>query len=147
MEDINLMNNIKGIICLKETLYMKKELIKNNKKVFHLPIKDYSIPTKETIKTFNEIIDKNFPVLIYCHAGLGRTGTMSAIYLITHLGLTPKTSIEIIRKVTPNSIESNEQLNFIYSYKENMKFKSPQKLSELFLNEKSRLLKLIDKIY
>lgn len=52
-------------------------------------------------------------VLVHCHAGLGRTGTMAAAYWVNK-GLSVNEAINKIRKSNPNVIESVGQENSLY---------------------------------
>ncbi len=89
--------------------------------VKHLPIKDMGIPGDETIEQFLNIISKfkreGKRVGIHCKYGMGRTGTMLAIYLIEFHGMKPKEALTKIRSLRPGSIESYVQEKFVLDYK------------------------------
>ncbi len=55
------------------------------------------------------------PVAVHCIAGLGRTGTILACYLVGQ-GISAEEAITTIRKWRPGSIEISEQEAVIYEY-------------------------------
>jgi protein-tyrosine phosphatase len=51
--------------------------------VVHLPIRDGQIPSREQISRFLAVVDEApGTVFVHCGAGVGRTGAMSAAYLV-----------------------------------------------------------------
>ena len=60
------------------SLYNKK----NNQSVQHINIPSGQIPNKSNLKAFFKVLDdkKNYPVLIHCYHGTGRTELYSALY-------------------------------------------------------------------
>ena len=63
-------------------------------------IDDFSAPTFDQIDEFITFVETKLKegkkVLVHCHAGRGRTGTMLAAYLI-HQGMSPESAIREIR--------------------------------------------------
>ena len=57
------------------------------------------------------------PVVVSCYAGIGRTGTVLACYLI-HRGQDPVDAINRIRELRPGSIQTPEQEEAVYGYAE-----------------------------
>jgi atypical dual specificity phosphatase len=80
--------------------------------LFHVPVQDMDAPTQEQFDLCLSAIDKalarNMGVAVHCGAGLGRTGTLLAAYLV-HKGTSAQEAIERVRELKPGSIETPEQ--------------------------------------
>jgi atypical dual specificity phosphatase len=85
----------------------------------HLPSPDFSTPTAAQIDEAIGAIDaaraRNERVAVHCGAGLGRTGTVLACYLVTQ-GETAHTAIQRVRELRPGSIETGEQAEAIRQF-------------------------------
>lgn len=86
----------------------------------NLPIEDMTAPTVEQLLKAVKWIDKKLnegkKVLVHCYAGLGRTGTIIAAYLI-YKGMEPEEAIEYIRNLRPGSIQTIQQELSLYIFK------------------------------
>lgn len=84
-----------------------------------LPVPDGHAPTVEQAVTFVHFVTEQLaaqrPVAIHCHAGLGRTGTMLAAYLISQ-GETADAAIHRVREVEPAAIETSLQVQFLEAF-------------------------------
>ncbi len=80
--------------------------------VLWLPIEDMTAPDREQIEEFvafvTDMHDQGKAVGVHCMAGLGRTGTLIACYLVTQ-GRTAEEAIEEVRRARPGSIQTEYQ--------------------------------------
>lgn len=90
----------------------------------HLPVPDFTAPTLSQIREYVAFVDDCFEdglaVVTHCAAGIGRTGTMLACYLV-HAGMTATQAIQTVRRERPGSIETAQQEQCVAHYYRNHK--------------------------
>ncbi len=79
----------------------------------HMPTEDLSAPDMEKIdqavEFIHQRIQSNEPVMVHCAAGIGRTGTILACYLVKYKKMSVSDAVEKVRKERPGSIQSESQ--------------------------------------
>ena len=87
----------------------------------HIPIVDFTAPTlrqvEQALAMIHFYVGRNMPVAVHCIAGLGRTGTILACYLVGE-GKSADEAITTIRRWRPGSIETLDQETVIHDYEQ-----------------------------
>jgi atypical dual specificity phosphatase len=88
------------------------------------PVRDFTPPAQEQIQRMIDFINEHAveggrPVVVSCYAGIGRTGTVLACYLVSR-GSAPSDAINEVRRLRPGSLQTPEQEAAVYEYAERL---------------------------
>jgi atypical dual specificity phosphatase len=115
-----------GITCLitlTENDLPQDALARNGLKNVHLPIRDREPPTIGQITMLlmrMESLHRHGEVLaVHCLAGIGRTGTVLACWLIRE-GLTAEEALRRVRRIEPRFVQTDRQELFLRQYEESI---------------------------
>ena len=85
--------------------------------VHHMPVGDFGAPENTQVLRFCELVDaaaeKGERVMVHCLAGIGRTGTFLASYLMWKEGLTARQALSRVRGLRKEYVQSVEQEAFL----------------------------------
>ena len=89
-------------------------------KYLHVHSNDMGVPEFDdlvhAVDFIHTRITSNEPVMVHCLAGLGRTGTILACYLIKYKKMPADDAIQKVRNERPGSIQSFPQEEIIFQF-------------------------------
>jgi atypical dual specificity phosphatase len=119
-------NGIEILVTLTESPVRRDWVNEAGLMAVNVPVPDMEAPADrqldhilDTIRKANE---SGMGVAVHCGAGLGRTGTVLAAWLVTQ-GKTPRDAIAAVRDMRPGSVETAEQERAVESLARRLKDK------------------------
>jgi len=90
----------------------------------HIMSNDMGVPEFDDIVYAVDFIHRrvtnNEPVMVHCLAGLGRTGTILACYLVKYQNMSADEAIQKVREERPGSIQSYPQEEIIFRFSKSL---------------------------
>lgn len=83
----------------------------------HIPVEDWTTPTLEQVGDFLRLFQapENYPALVHCYAGVGRTGVFSSCYRIGR-GMSAEQAIALSDQETPWMGMSQTQRDYVREF-------------------------------
>lgn len=111
------------LITLTEDDLPQDALARHGLRNVHLPIRDRESPSVAQITMLlmrmDSLMRRGDVLAAHCLAGLGRTGTVLAAWLVRE-GLTAEESLRRVRRIEPKFVQTAEQEEFLQRYEDNL---------------------------
>lgn len=109
-----------AVVSLTEEPLDAQTLRRFELECLHEPVRDFAPPTQAQLDRIMEFVARRRvtcgdTVLVHCGAGLGRSGTVAAAWLV-RAGMEPRAAIARVRQLRPMSVETAEQEAAVEAY-------------------------------
>lgn len=107
------------LVNLAERPHDPARLARYGLRTVHLPVPDFTAPSAEQldegVRAIGDALAAGQGIAVHCGAGLGRTGTLVACYLVQQ-GLEPADAIAQVRERRPGAVETKGQHAAVVAY-------------------------------
>ena len=112
------------LISLTEKDLDQEALGRHGLQNIHLPVFDRETPsiaqTYMLLRRMQKLLDEGKVVAVHCKAGIGRTGTVLAAWMIREGGLSTSSAIERLRLINKSYVQTEMQENFLHAFEADM---------------------------
>ena len=121
-DDLELLKNtgVTVLITLTEQDFSQDVLARHGLRNLHFPIADRTAPTTgETdmlVNQMRDMLDNGEVLAVHCLAGLGRTGTILAAYMVKEKGVSAQVALNQIRRFNRQFVQTDDQEDFLMEY-------------------------------
>ncbi|CAD1470803.1 unnamed protein product, partial [Heterotrigona itama] len=108
--DYFLKNQVTAVVRLNKKVYDASRFVEVGITHYDMFMPDGTVPPRRILNEFLQLSENTSgPIAVHCKAGLGRTGSLIAAYLIKHYKMTAREAIAWIRICRPGSVIGHQQ--------------------------------------